>query len=293
MLRLILRIVALQHINGTADYNVAIKEGCSMIVHAWAKIIQHCIRQATTKPLIVMGKLVKSLPLLPRLRANLNNQFQRDEFVIAELEKISPGKLLLDAGCGSQRYRQYCSHLSYRAQDFGQYTTDTKKMIGSDGLGGIDGYVYGDLDYIGDIWAIEERNDTFDAILCTEVLEHIPYPIDTLREFNRLLKTGGQLILTAPSNCLRHMDPYFFYTGFTDRWYEKFLSDCGFRMESISAVGDYYSWLATEIARSAASHSIFAKLALGPAFLYFYSKKKTSRSIDTLCMGYHVVATKI
>ena len=245
----------------------------------------------------IFKKIVKSIPFIrnpiKNLYINLNNQYERDEFVLTELKKIEAGKLLLDAGCGSQRYREHCSHLNYKAQDFGQYTTDLKKMIGSDGIVGEEGYKYGALDYVGDIWDIKEQNNTFDAILCTEVFEHIPHPIATIIEFSRLLKKDGKLILTAPSNCLRHMDPYFFYSGFTDRWYEKFLEDNGLKIESIIAVGDYYSWLSVEIARTATSHSIFAKIALTPAFLYFYNKKKTETSVDTLCMGYHVVATKI
>jgi hypothetical protein len=88
------------------------------------------------------------------------------------------------------------------------------------------------------------------------------------------------------------MDPYFFYSGFSDRWYERFLSDNGLEIESLTPVGDYYSWMAVEMARTAASHSIMSKLILAPAFLYFYNKKKTQLSIDTLCMGYHVVARK-
>jgi hypothetical protein len=89
------------------------------------------------------------------------------------------------------------------------------------------------------------------------------------------------------------MDPYFFYSGFTDRWYEKFLKTSGFEIESLTAVGDYYSWLAVEMARTATSHSIIAKLAVTPAFLYYYKKRKTPTSVDTLCMGYHVIARKI
>ena len=237
-------------------------------------------------------KALKRVPALKRLSRNLDNQHERDDFVVSELAKIQAGKLLLDAGCGSQRYRANCSHLSYKAQDFGQYTTDLKKMLGNDGVGGEVGYRYGALDYVGDIWDIRERDQTFDAILCTEVFEHIPHPIATIKEFSRLLKQDGKLILTAPSNCLRHMDPYFFYSGLTDRWYEKFLGENGLKVESITAVGDYYSWLMVEMARTATSHSIIAKLALAPAFLYFCGKKKTQTSVDTLCMGYHVVATK-
>ncbi|MEI8054798.1 MAG: class I SAM-dependent methyltransferase [bacterium] len=243
--------------------------------------------------MLTIKNIIKSFPFFKSLYRNVNNQCKRDDFVISELKKIQAGKLILDAGCGSQRYRQYCQHLTYKAQDFGQYTKDLKKMIGSDGVGGDEGYKYGALDYIGDVWDIKEQDNTFDAILCTEVFEHIPYPIETIKEFSRLLKKDGKLILTAPSNCMRHMDPYFFYSGFTDRWYEKFLKGNGYKLESITAIGDYYSWLAVEIARTAISHSIFAKLALMPAFLYFYNKTKTQTSVDTLCMGYHVVATKI
>lgn len=241
----------------------------------------------------IIKNAIKSLLFSKNLSKKLNNQYERDDFVIGELKKISAGKIVLDAGCGSQRYRQYCSHLAYKAQDFGQYTTDDKKMMGSDGVGGKDGYQYGTLDYVSDIWNIPESDETFDAILCTEVFEHIPYPAETIKEFSRLLKKNGKLILTAPSNCLRHMDPYFFYSGFSDRWYEKFLKDHGLQIETISAVGDYYSWLAAEMARTANTHSIFAKLALTPAFVYYCNKAKTQASVDTLCMGYHVVATKI
>jgi SAM-dependent methyltransferase len=236
--------------------------------------------------------VIKSVPFLGTLRKNLNNQHERDAFVTAELKKLPAKGLLLDAGCGSQRYREYCAHLNYKAQDFGQYTTDEKRIIGTDGVGGQAGYQYGKLDYVGDIWDIKEADGTFDAILCTEVFEHIPYPVETVREFSRLLKPGGKLILTAPSNCLRHMDPYFFYSGFTDRWYEKFLKDSGLRIETLASVGDYYSWLAVEMARTATTHSVLAKLLVAPAFLYFYNKKKTQASVDTLCMGYHIVATK-
>ncbi len=239
-----------------------------------------------------LKRIVKDLLGIERVGRRLNNQFERDNFVIHHLSKIPSGSLILDAGCGCQRYRESCAHLTYRAQDFGQFSTELKRMIGSDSAGEA-GYEYGKLDYVGNIWKIEEQSNTFDAILCTEVLEHIPYPNETLREFSRLLKPHGKLILTAPSNCLRHMDPYYFYSGFSDRWFEKFLVDNNFEIEVIEVVGDYYSWLAVELARTAMSHSIFSKIMLGPAFLYYYNKKKTTLSSDTLCMGYQMVARKL
>ena len=241
---------------------------------------------------MIFKNLIKKLPFIKNIVKNINNQNERDDFIKKILSEMPKNSSLLDAGCGNQRYKKFCNHLKYFSQDFGKYSTDKKKMLLSDGVGGKDGYEYGKLDYIGDIWNINEKSDTFDVILCSEVFEHIPYPIETIKEFQRLLKSGGKLILTAPSNCLRHMDPYYFYTGFSDRWFEKFLNDNDFKIETIEPVGDYYSWIAVEIARTAVSHSIFAKIMIFPAFLYYYFKKKNELSINTLCMGYHILAKK-
>ena len=224
-----------------------------------------------------------------RLRNALHNENARIQWVHKQLGGLPGGYLLLDAGCGSQQYRQFCGHLEYKAQDFGEYVKDVTDGFTS-GLGGDDGYQYGPLDYVGDIWSIDEKARTFDAILCTEVFEHIPYPNETILEFARLLKPDGRLILTLPSNCLRHMDPYFFYSGFSNRYLEHMLTKAGFQIETLEPVGDYYSWLSTELARTSIQHGLIAKLMLAPAFFWFFRKKKTRHSVNTLCMGYHVVA---
>ena len=236
--------------------------------------------------------MLSSFAMLAPLKRKLNNQYARDEFVRRQLQALAAGSRILDAGCGSQRYRPDCEHLEYLAQDFGGYTVDEQKSLGTEGVGGTAGYEYGRLDYVGDIWAIDAADASFDAILCTEVFEHIPYPNETMREFARLLKPGGTLVLTAPSNCLRHMDPYFFYSGFSDRWFAHALEANGFRIPQIEPVGDYYSWLSVEMARTARMNSVFAKIMLAPAFLYYLMKKPTAQSVATLCMGYHVVAQR-
>ncbi len=226
------------------------------------------------------------------LKNKLNNAETRKKFVAQQLDNLPEGNLILDAGCGSQQYRPFCAHLNYRGQDFGKYTTDDTSGFTS-GMGGESGYKYGKLDYTGDIWRIVEKDETFDAILCTEVFEHIPFPNETMKELSRLLKPGGKLILTLPSNCLRHMDPYYFYSGFSDKYLEKFISDNSMKIESIETVGDYYSWIAVELARTMKNHSILSALLIAPTFLWFFLKKPSTESKKTLCMGYHVVASKI
>ena len=235
---------------------------------------------------------MKKVPFLHKVLKHLNHQYERDIFVVSQLNQIKEGGRLIDAGCGNQRYRQYCRHLDYCGQDFGEYSTDDRIILGSDGVGGTAGYDYGPLTYKSDIANIPEADEYFDAVLCTEVFEHIPNPIDAIAEFSRLLKSGGVLILTAPNACLRHMDPYFYYTGFSDNWYKQVLSENGFEIQSLEPVGDYYRYMAAELARSIFAHSFFAKVTLFPAFVYYFFKRKTSTSIVTHCLGYHVVAVK-
>ncbi|MCT2557953.1 class I SAM-dependent methyltransferase [Tsuneonella sp. YG55] len=243
--------------------------------------------------------LVRRVPGLNGLLKHFDFQSNLDAYIIEQLAALPAGGTILDAGCGSQRFRAHCAHLTYKAQDFGAFENEAKRTFvtpfleGNEVSGYADeGYRYGKLDYVGDIWSIDERDAYFDAILCTEVLEHIPYPIEAVREFARLLKPGGTLILTAPSACLRHMDPFFFQTGLSDRWYETILPQAGFEIERLDQVGDYYAWMAYELGRSALTHSFLAKLALLPAFLFFNSRTPTETSRNSLCFAYRVVATR-
>ena len=243
----------------------------------------------------MIKKILKKVPFISNFILRLDNTNERINFIKKELLSLEKGLKILDAGCGSQMFRKYCQHLNYKAQDFGQYSSDDKQVLDGGKISDNEKslYQYGKLDYKGDIWNIDEQDNFFDVILCTEVFEHIPYPIETIKEFSRLLKKNGKLILTTPSNCLRHFDPYFFYSGFSDRWFERILPENNLKISSIIPVGDYYSWLGVEIARTAMTHSIFAKIILLPSFIYYFSKKKTTISTNTLCMGYFVVAEKI
>lgn len=211
----------------------------------------------------------------------------RDQFIISELRKLAPGATLLDAGCGAQPYRKYCKHLNYKAQDFGKYSVDEKPSYGA--MRSND-YQYGDLDYICDIINIPEDSGHFDAILCSEVLEHLPAPLDAVREFSRLLKPQGTLIMTFPGICMRHMDPYFYSAGLSDRWVEFALgNNFEYRVE---ANGGYYKFMAGETLRSMSQSGFFGRLVLFPSLIYFFQKKENDYSSNTLTNQYLVVARK-
>jgi ubiquinone/menaquinone biosynthesis C-methylase UbiE len=224
------------------------------------------------------------------IKTYFDNQIMRGKFVQEELAKITPGSRILDAGAGSQQYRKYCSHLEYVAQDFGKVTVDQNK--GFTALS--ENYKYGPLDYICDITNIPAPDESFDAVICTEVFEHIPDPQLALKELTRLIKPGGILILTIPSNCLRHFDPYFFYSGFSDRWLEYWFKNTGLKIIKINIDGNYFKWIAVELARTCKQNLLATPfLFLALIWFYFRSKAPSSEAIATLCAGYHVVGRKI
>lgn len=48
------------------------------------------------------------------------------------------------------------------------------------------------------------RSDSYDTVICTEVLEHTSNPFDALREINRMIKKGGRAIISVPCNFRIH-----------------------------------------------------------------------------------------
>ena len=50
-----------------------------------------------------------------------DNDLVRTKWVISELQVLKPGLKLLDAGAGELKFKPYCTHLEYIAQDFGSY----------------------------------------------------------------------------------------------------------------------------------------------------------------------------
>ena len=172
---------------------------------------------------------------------NLSN---RERWLQEVLAQIPPGSRILDAGAGERKYQAFCRHLNYVSQDFARY----------DGVGDGIGLQTGSwdqskLDIVSDITDIPEPDGSFDAIMCIEVLEHLPEPVEALREMARLLVPGGDLIITAPFCSLTHYAPFFYQTGYSRYFYDYWLREFGFYMVEMQWNGNYFEWLAQELRR--------------------------------------------
>ena len=173
-----------------------------------------------------------------------SNQKTREVWLEGSLKKIPAGSRILDAGAGELQYKSFCAHLNYVSQDFAQYDGT------GDGRGlQTEHWDQSKLDLVCDITNIPQPDASFDAIMCIEVLEHLPAPIEALREFSRLLKVGGTLILTAPFCSFTHMAPYFFQTGYSRYFYEYWLKRFLIQIDEIQFNGNYFEFLAQEIRR--------------------------------------------
>ncbi|MEW6380719.1 MAG: methyltransferase domain-containing protein [bacterium] len=161
------------------------------------------------------------------------NQHNRDQWVARKAKEIPVGARVLDAGAGGGRYRYLFSHCDYKTQDFCQ----------------LPGYKYGEMDYICDIIDIPVSDESFDIILCTEVLEHVPEPIKVIEEFSRILRQGGRLLLSAPLGCGIHQQPYIFYGGYTPFWFDRFFPKYSLKLMEITPNGGFFKHYGQESTR--------------------------------------------
>jgi ubiquinone/menaquinone biosynthesis C-methylase UbiE len=188
------------------------------------------------------------------MKIGTSNASTRMTWVEKTLKKIPSGSRILDAGAGEQQYKKFCSHLRYISQDFAKY----------DGRGDKKGLQTGSrnntgLDIISDITSIPVSDCSFDAVLCTEVFEHLPEPLLALKEFSRIIKKCGYLIITAPFCSLTHYSPYHYYTGFNRYFYETHLAKFGFKIIEIKTNGNFFEYLAQEIRRVPEIKRIYTK----------------------------------
>jgi SAM-dependent methyltransferase len=98
-------------------------------------------------------------------------------------------------------------------------------------------------DIIGDVQAMTAVSDSsFDTVVSTQVLEHVPDPRATVEEFYRVLRPGGMLILSAPHLSMVHEAPHDYFR-FTRYALTHLCETGGFEVIEIHSVGGPLSFV--------------------------------------------------
>lgn len=118
---------------------------------------------------------------------------KRAEYIFSAIERLRPQKIL-DAGCGRGFYVKALSFYDFPKEIHGidinsEYIKKAEKLALSDKRIKI---------AEGSIYKLPYKDNFFDVVICSEILEHLTDEKKALQEIRRVLKPGGSLIATVP-----------------------------------------------------------------------------------------------
>ncbi len=208
------------------------------------------VQKLARGPLLAAEWLVKrtlSTILWVAWRAHLN------PFASLRGRPDSPGRFYID-----QFLRRYAAECRGRFLEFGDpryRPTFAPAMVTQyDVLNIVPGP---NVTIVGDIQSCSQIPDnTYDVIVCTQVLEHVPNPFLASSELIRILKPGGRLLLTVPAAYPYHAVPrdYWRFTRdslhllFGEHLHDIQIEPWGNR---VSVIASYWYWAYDQLPRDA------------------------------------------
>ncbi|MBN1872775.1 MAG: class I SAM-dependent methyltransferase [Anaerolineae bacterium] len=172
------------------------------------------------------------LPAWLRTRIEVNVR-EMEALMAYAGQRIVPKARVLDAGAGEGRFKEHFAHTRYTAVDLAV---------------GDDAWDYGKLNVLADLEQLPFADGSYDAVICTQVLEHVKRPLVVLREAARVLRPGGELYLTAPQSWYEHQQPhdYFRFTSFGLRY---LFEQSGLTPVFVKPMGGYFWFLSFQLQR--------------------------------------------
>jgi 2-polyprenyl-3-methyl-5-hydroxy-6-metoxy-1,4-benzoquinol methylase len=193
---------------------------------------------------------------------------------------------LADIGCGNvplyEYYRPYADSIT--TIDWAESLHDSK--------------------YLDIIWDLNKTpidaipDSSFDAVICSDVLEHIYEPKLFLSEIYRIMMGDGKLMLNVPYFYWIHEAPHDYYR-YTEYALTRMLNEAGFEQIQIKPIGGIIiSWIditAKCLAKMTLIGRTLAKL-MTTLVLHIIKTKWGTRILeyrsDTVPLGYFVIAQK-
>ncbi|MEP3475797.1 MAG: class I SAM-dependent methyltransferase [Hyphomicrobiales bacterium] len=156
--------------------------------------------------------------------------------------------VVYDIGCGSKPFQD-------------DLKNKVEKHIGVDIEDGF--YNDGNVDIIGTAYEVPVDEGVADAVISSQVIEHLERPIDAIKEANRLLKIDGLFFLSFPFLYPLHAAPYD-YMRYTEFYIRNVLEENGFEVVEYDHLGGFWYTLGVffEIYLNAFNRGILKKLYL-------------------------------
>jgi len=128
-------------------------------------------------------------------------QRHRWRLVLRELATLPNGAVIVDLGCGSGVLLEQIGHARQDARLIGIDADPNALVLAAQRLPSAE-LQRRDLDSVDGV----AFDGIADAVVCSEVLEHLTEPQNALRMARELLRPGGRLVVTVPSGPMNDFD---------------------------------------------------------------------------------------
>jgi 2-polyprenyl-3-methyl-5-hydroxy-6-metoxy-1,4-benzoquinol methylase len=156
---------------------------------AYANYYTHSDKTRNNPKRTKKGLSIRLLRLYKRLlKLILGNSKETRDHYLMYLQSAPAGRLL-EIGCGSGKRLSRLAALGWQVE--GQ-EVDEKAWAAAKAK-------YPFEVHLGDLHSLALQENSFDAVVMNHVIEHVHTPEELLKEARRLLKPGGQLIVTTPN----------------------------------------------------------------------------------------------
>ncbi len=109
---------------------------------------------------------------------------------------IVPGRSALDVGCGTG---SLAIELAMKVGPTGRVVgVDLSEMMIATARARADARGIAAEFFVGDTYALDLPTDSFDAVHCDRVLQHLDDPLTAIREMTRVLVPGGTIVIREP-----------------------------------------------------------------------------------------------
>jgi len=151
----------------------------------------------------------------------IQKQIARDLFL---KHRVALRGYVLDIGCGRRPFQNYIE---------GRYI-------------GVEYSILLNPDIVADARRLPFRDETFDSVMCTEVLEHVPEPRLVIIEMRRVLRKAGVAYVTVPMSWCLHYEPHDYYR-FTKYGLKYLLESNGFEVVLLDRAGGLVSLIGVRV----------------------------------------------